>query len=87
MLKIKVLANLLVIYLVNCNAETESLLEEILEVVEERYARNKLAGNSLFRALLKSLFGFETFDQLQEELTKTMEKIDRDPHSKLKVGK
>lgn len=87
MLKIKVLANLLVIYLVNCNAETESLLEEILEVVEERYARNKLAGNSLFRALLKSLFGFETFDQLQEELTKTMEKIDRYPHSKLKVGK
>ena len=61
MLKIKVLANLLVIYLVNCNAETESVLDEILEVVEERHARNKLAGNSLFRALLKSLFGFETF--------------------------
>ena len=61
LLKIKVLANLLVIYLVNCNAETESVLEEILEVVEERYSRNKLAGNSLFRALLKSLFGFETF--------------------------
>lgn len=81
------LANLLVIYLVNCNAETESLLEEILEVVEERYARNKLAGNSLFRALLKSLFGFESFEQLQEELTKTLEKIDRDPRSKLKIGK
>lgn len=81
------LANLLVIYLVNCNAETESLLEEILEVVEERYARNKLAGNSLFRALLKSLFGFESFEQLQEELSKTLEKIDRDPRSKLKIGK
>lgn len=78
---------MLVIYLVNCNAETESLLEEILEVVEERYARNKLAGNSLFRALLKSLFGFESFEQLQEELSKTLEKIDRDPRSKLKIGK
>lgn len=86
-MKVKVLANLLIIYLVNCNAETESLLEELLEIVEERYARNKLAGNSLFRALLKSLFGFESFDQLQEELMKTLEKIDRDPRSKVKINK
>jgi hypothetical protein len=77
LLRVKVLANLLIIYLINCNAETNSTLEELLSVVKDRYAANKLAGVSLFKALLKSLFGFESFYQMQNELIEVLTRFDR----------
>jgi hypothetical protein len=65
LLKIKVLANLLIIYLLNCNQEVESVLDNLISNVLDRYSQNKVAGASLFKALLKSLFGFESFSQMQ----------------------
>jgi hypothetical protein len=52
-------------------------LEELLSVVKDRYAANKLAGVSLFKALLKSLFGFESFYQMQNELIEVLARFDR----------
>lgn len=58
MIKIKVMANILVISLVNCKENSSSILDELILIVEQECYKDKFAGRALFKAIVKSFFGF-----------------------------
>lgn len=82
LLRIKVLANLMIIHLVNCNEEVQEILNELLFYIKERYNQNKTAGGGMFRALLRALFGFESFSELQGEVASMLLNVDSNPKAR-----
>jgi hypothetical protein len=65
-LKIKVLANFLILELLSCSEKMDYVLEELLICLEDSMRRDRKVGMALFRTVMKSLFGFQSFSKMEE---------------------
>lgn len=64
-LKVKVLCNLMILELLSCGDKVREMLEEIILTISESIEKDRSSGVALFRVVIKSMFGFESFTKME----------------------